>query len=602
MNFTGRCLAFFSTICISYARAQAPDSTILFSSTASEEMFGLKQSSKSTDTILDNIQNYYQPGVLGNIGLPSYSLLAKDNSANPGFFNWMNLNNSNDLFTDKRSVYFRPSGKIYTKIFAAMGQKQEQVFKIQHSQNIKRVNISLLFNRYSCFGFYLNQKTITDNLLVSSHYKTANGRWGYNTHLIFNKLKYQLNGGIQSDTLLGLNPFVDKQLFPVNLSATRQNLKTASFTFSTFFRLNKSDSSTVSHYLVYEGNYQSNYWIHAEGNTDTSKYAHNYFYSATGANLTDSAYVKGLSNNILYKINAGGKFVLYAGYKSEFNHYRQANTDTLTLSHVARAGVCLNLENNLLAANLQYAAAGFNQGNYMADFSYTLTAGKNFYFDAKVNASQQMAPFNVQRYYSSHFIWDSSLKNIITQNGSLVFGSMKYRFSLGAFVQQQRNAVYFDTLALPKQYTGSAVNGRFFIQKDLRLWHLHLNNIINYQPDNNTDFIRLPNIYSFSQLYYEGKLFKKNLWLQAGVQARYISSFRGNAYMPATNQFYLQNNKDYGSYVFIDVFINAQIDRFRFFIMAQHANQGLMGSYMLAPNYPMPDRSFKAGLVWMFFD
>ena len=132
---------------------------------------------------------------------------------------------------------------------------------------------------------------------------------------------------------------------------------------------------------------------------------------------------------------------------------------------------------------------------------------------------------------------------------------------------------------------------------------IHFNNQVNYQFTENADIIRLPQLNTFHQLYYEGKLFKKNLWLQFGVQARYISSFKANSYMASTNQFYLQNTREYGNYVFADVFLNARIEKFTFFILASHINQGLSGAnYMLCPNYPMPDRSIKAGLVWMFFD
>jgi len=65
----------------------------------------------------------------------------------------------------------------------------------------------------------------------------------------------------------------------------------------------------------------------------------------------------------------------------------------------------------------------------------------------------------------------------------------------------------------------------------------------------------------------------------------------------------LQNEKSYGNYVFIDFFISAQIKPVKFFIMAQHLNQGFMGNnYILSPGYPMPDRSFKVGLSWMLFN
>lgn len=604
-------LSFILILLACAAVAQKSDSTILFSSTQNEEMFGLKQSSQKTDTVLDNTHNYYQTGVLGNMGLPSYSLLAQDKTACSTIFNWGQMNNSNDMFNDRQALYFRPSGKIYTKLTGAIGQKQEQYFKLVHSQNIKRVNISLMFNRYSCQGFYLNQKSIADNVLFSSNYQTKNGRWGYNMYFLFNKIKYQLNGGIKGDTLLDYYYTQDKQLVPVNLSGTRQNLRTSSYFISTYARLNKYDSSNFSHFIIYEGNFQGNYWIHATSAGDSSYYGTSYYANPTKP-LPDSIIGKTFSNSLLYRVNVSqNKFVLYAGYKNELNDYYQQNkalaitSDTITMNHVARAGISLNLPDHHLAAVAQYAVSGYNKDNYQLNANYLLNIGNNFYFDVNANLSQQKAAQNLLYYYSQHFIWQNNFNDISTQNGTIAFGSVKYKFSVGFFGQQQKGAIYFDTLALPQQYNGSAVNGRAFIRKDLKLWHMHFNNTINFQPENNTDFIRLPKYNIFSQLYYEGKLFKKNLWLQCGLQARYISSFEANAYMPATNQFYVQNSKTYGNYIFADVFISAQIDRFRFFIMGTHVNHGLVftnGTYILAPGNPMPDRSLKAGLVWLFFD
>ena len=58
------------------AQKTKPDTTFYTSSTRAQQVLGLHESSKATDTILDNAQNYYQMGVLGNMGLPSYSLIA----------------------------------------------------------------------------------------------------------------------------------------------------------------------------------------------------------------------------------------------------------------------------------------------------------------------------------------------------------------------------------------------------------------------------------------------------------------------------------------------------------------------------------------------
>jgi len=575
------------------------DSTLLFLSTSDEQKLGISNSIQHIDTVLDNLHNYYQVGVLGNMGLPSYSLLA-ENRSESGFFRWMNLNNYNDLFTNQQPVYFYPAGKVYTKVFASIGQKQEQVFKILHSQNIKRVNLSLQFSRYSCLGFYLNQKSITDNLLFSSHAKTKSGRLGYNFYFLFNKLKYQLNGGIDSNKVsFADNILVEKQLFPVNLSATKHNIRTSEMNLLTFVRLKKNESAW-NLTLNYEVNYEGNYWMNVEGLADTTDYTSTSFFSTSGTQ-TDSISFKRFSNSFYYRVNDRNFINAYLGYKNEFDHYTQFYIDTMVMNHIVMGGFSRINDEGWGYLRGQHVVSGFNAGNYSYDFSGGIKR-KKFYLAAEANFSKQMPAYMNVVYDSPHFFWSDTLKNTEIQGGKIEIGSDKYRFKLGAVFQDTKNMIYYDTLALPKQYDSSASITRFYLQKDLKLWHIHFNNTLNYQVTN-ADIIRLPQFYTSHQLYYEGKLFKKALWLQVGFQARYISAFKANAYMPATNQFYLQNEKEYGNYVFVDLFMNAQIDRFRFFIMASHINQGLSGgNYMLCPNYAMPDRSIKAGLTWMFFD
>jgi hypothetical protein len=598
----------FSFLFISlFALAQKPDTTYYKSSTRTEYILGLSESSKEKDTTLDNTHNYYQTGVLGNMGLPSYSLIAQQPKHGAAtFFSWNKLNNRNDLITEDDALYFNTQ-KIYTKITAAVGQKQEQVLKLVHSQNIrKKVNVSMIFNRYSCTGFYLQQQSLTTNLLLSSNYKTDNGRWGYGAYYLFNKLKYQLNGGITADTLLANNLFVAKNLFPTNFtSATaRQNIKTSAISFNTFFRLNGNDSAKASHYLVFETNYQSNYLLYVDGFADTTTKNKNHLYSYSGTGSHDSTGTRIFSNSLLYKITSiNNNFMVFGGYKNEAIKYHQHFIDTVGFNHIVKGGFILKANKHLLNATADYVLYGFNNNNYEIDANYKYTIKENFYISAQAQIQNRLPDFNLMFYNGNRFGWANNFSAIQTQNATVSITNKKYKFYAGAFVQQQQNQIYFNTDALPTQYNVSTMITRFFAGKNLKLARIHFNNNINYQTTANTNIIRLPNWVTTHQLYYEGKHFKNNLWLQIGFQARYISSFMANAYMPATNQFYLQNDKNYGNYVFIDFFLSAQIKPVKFFVMAQHVNQGLMGAnYILTPNYPMPDRSIKAGLIWMLFD
>ena len=604
-----------------FVLAQKPDSTYYTSATRTQNILGIAENSKATDTTLDNTHNYYQTGVLGNMGLPSYSLIADQQKHTAAtFFSWNKLNNRNDLITEDDALYFKTQ-KIYTKIMAAVGQKQEQVLKLVHSQNIKKVNISMLFNRYSCTGFYLQQQSLTTNLLLSSNYKTDNGKWGYGAYFLFNKLKYQLNGGITSDTLLANNLFVAKNLFPTNYTSTtaRQNIKTTAISFNTFFRLNGNDSTKAAHYLVFETNYQSNYILYVDGQADTTVtpnkyyrekngipysnlYENHYYSSVTGSH--DSTGTRIFSNSLLYKVSSvNNNLIFYGGYKNEIIKYHQHTLDTMGFNHIAKGGFILKANKHVINATADYVLYGFNNNNYEIDANYKYTIKENFYISAQAQIQNRLPDFNLMFYNGNRFGWANNFSVVQTQNATASITNKKYKFYAGAFIQQQQNQIYFNTNALPTQYNGSTMITRFFAGKDLKLARIHFNNNVNYQTTANTNIIRLPNWVTTHQLYYEGKHFKNNLWIQIGFQARYISSFMANAYMPATNQFYLQNEKSYGNYVFIDFFLSAQIKPVKFFVMAQHVNQGLMGgNYILTPNYPMPDRSIKAGLIWMLFD
>jgi len=73
------------------------------------------------------------------------------------------------------------------------------------------------------------------------------------------------------------------------------------------------------------------------------------------------------------------------------------------------------------------------------------------------------------------------------------------------------------------------------------------------------------------------------------------------AWMPATREFYNQNEYKSVNYPYIDVFLNVRIKRARLFIKMDHVNSGLMGfNYFMIPNYSYVDRAFRFGVSWKF--
>ena len=132
---------------------------------------------------------------------------------------------------------------------------------------------------------------------------------------------------------------------------------------------------------------------------------------------------------------------------------------------------------------------------------------------------------------------------------------------------------------------------------------LIVDNKLTFQHITDETALRLPAILLNSTLAYELDLFDGALQAMGGVELFYNSAWKAPAYMPATRSFYLQNQRETGNYPFIDVFLNLRVKRARIFFLMQHVNEGLSEyDYYMIPHYPMPDRAFKFGVNWMFYD
>jgi hypothetical protein len=131
----------------------------------------------------------------------------------------------------------------------------------------------------------------------------------------------------------------------------------------------------------------------------------------------------------------------------------------------------------------------------------------------------------------------------------------------------------------------------------------HWENLIIYSNTADAPAIRVPDWALSTKAYFEGYIFKKALFGQAGVESTFRSDYYGDAYAPALQQFYLQDNFVLERYPVVDVFVAADIKSLNVFLKLAHANEGLTGSgYFTTPYYPGMRRSFIFGVKWLFFD
>ncbi len=221
----------------------------------------------------------------------------------------------------------------------------------------------------------------------------------------------------------------------------------------------------------------------------------------------------------------------------------------------------------------------------------------------KAETNSQSPDFIYNQYSSNHFKWNNNFSESQTSRIGINFSAIKYHFALGANVTNYTNLLFYDFSARATQYKVPVMIMSVVLKKDLSLFNWHLNNKITYQYVPGTTAIRLPEYVLEHSLYYASPMFNGAMNMQIGASLFYSSAYYANAYMPATAQFYLQNEKKIGNYPFIDLFFNAQIKSVRIFFKIDHLNSGWSGTnYAFTPNYPINTRAFKLGISWRFFD
>lgn len=568
------------------------------------------------DSSVNSVHEFFPRNFSGNVGLPSPVYIFNYGTDNIGF-RFYKTPYDNDLFKEKDAEYYRTKGP-YASLSGIAGSKQLQIFKLLFTHTYKeKVNVALKFNRYTSQGFYLRQQSFVNNLVLTSNYTNSKKRAGYYFYFLNNGNKNQENGGIKADTLNDSLLTISKELLPVKLTAATRDNKEFRVMFNPWLRLNAtSDSSTkLNHYLDVKARFNQNTYRYKDAGIATDKY-YTLFYLDT-AKTNDSSRVTQFINELNYSLlSTNGNFGFSAGYKNEINRVWQ-KADSFFVNHIANADLVYHksIYGNDSAKkmigffeskfNLQYVLSGPNSGNYKVESNsfYLIKKSMQHKFRLDFLYENRSADYIYNYWVTNNFSWFN--------NGykpqQLLQARVGYDFGKTAGVsfvfQNFTDYLYFDNVAQPRQYAGQLQNIGLTAHYSVVLFkHLgiYLQDVI--QSTSNDAYVSAPQNIATARLFYSGN-YKDKMQINYGVQAQYASSFYGYAYMPASQMFYLQGRKTTGQYPFVDVYLNARIRPVTIFIKIENALQGLVGSnYSFVPGYYQPDRAFRFGINWLFFD
>lgn len=212
----------------------------------------------------------------------------------------------------------------------------------------------------------------------------------------------------------------------------------------------------------------------------------------------------------------------------------------------------------------------------------------------------------------NHYRWGtnaSNQNNFDATESSELFANWQYYadrvgFSLKGRYTESKNLIYLDT---NKRFTQSADKANMLMLDARVLFRLsRINFDLGYIYGQNTGakIIRVPENTFNPIVYYSGYVLKKELKLNVGFEANYMSGYYADAYNVALQTFYLQDRVQVQNYWNLDFFANMHFRKTDIFLKIVNITQPLGGPryYFVTPGYGGMITNFTFGIKWYFYN
>ncbi len=595
--------------------------------------YGAFQDSTKLDTLQDYFHIFHPlykevitATYVGNYGTP-----AIDN-------NFLNrTNHTNYFFAQSRDWYILTPEKLkyfntrtpYTRMDFSQSENKsknnETRFNVVHSQNINPWwNATFRVDLAKSDGQYVAQEARNNSVALYSSY--AKDFLNIHAGFITNSLRNSENGGLTSDSLLFEQR--DARYWNVNLSSSQSRFShtyfyaTGEYRFGKFIETGEEgeeDKFRPILGIIYSSEVSLNKQDFIDEEDDNNEFFANTYYP--DFYTRDSIRFNQISNVFQLKQyeNADKKYSFGKRAFIGFDINRGEMPGELE-------GDSMILRTNIKYAN-SYVGGGifretgrFWKWNFDGKFYF---AGRNagqtelsgliykpfpflgdslasISFDGKI---ENIAPdYFQERFNSNHYKW---WQNLNMEQRMTVGGTFRMpgrNLEIGAKYAILNNYIYNDTLGIPTQTPDEILVFSAYLDKDFNYRGLHLRTRVLWQKASNDEYIHLPEWSAFVSGYFQFTI-SKVLLTQIGSDVRYNTKYYADAYAPSTGLFYLQNEKKYGNYPYIDVYASLRLKRTRVFF--KYMNVGthfLDGEYMTAQHYPMNRATFRLGVSWAFYD
>ncbi len=517
-------------------------------------------------------------------------------------------------------LHFYNTVKPYTHLFYITGSKSEQQLTGTHTQNFGRnTNVGVEFLRQGVPGLYARQHSNVFDVNVFADVRSKNQRYQVSPYVIINRLKWELNGGVNEDSVFTNPLLIDKSLANVNLNNASASLRGTHYGAyhsycwgnkyvtkinDTTFQQQFNAAIRLQHHIDYSkygygfiddsldfSFFNNAQFLNAEITNDTSSYSnfHNEI-SLKWENEKNKDSSSTTYRKFPFRIYASHDLHRFTYHSSSIINEMKLGMELYSLKHFS---IYLKAE----AGTVTNGDFEYHLNSYISLYTKTHSA-----FYLMIQSNRTPATWMMNHYYSNHFFWNNTFTPSTESFAQFAFSNFKHHANAGIKYVINKNPIYYSVTAEPAQYNGSLNGWCIYASKNFKFGKFHLDNEIGINLLDEKIF-RFPTYVGKHSLYFQKNLFKNALGLCTGIQVNYVSDYYAPAFNPAMLTYYQQNNELMKYYPVADLFINLKVKSARIFLRLENIDQHLFSpGYFTAPTYPAADRGLKFGVSWMFWN
>lgn len=497
----------------------------------------------------------------------------------------------------RENIKFYNVFKPYSELRYSNTLNTSRYFSVIHAQNIyKNIHLGFQYDVNYTTGSF--DKSQIMNQFFNATLRFKNKKETYEGYLGFvrNRAMQNESGGLKSDSSFAAEEFSSLNAYPINLSMAYSKWKSVDAFLVQKFNFGKliKDSSIISNLsLVHELSYFSNARLYVDANPMEGFYQNFYFDTLkTNDSLSTQRIQNSLSirneKTIPFEIGIKHDYVLFA---DSLNNERSSNFTPFVNLGLDISGFKLNFLAEYIISNNRYNEDFKIGGN---------VAFKNLY--ANLRLMNKSVDYFYNRYWTNNFKWENNFSKTNMFNTNLGYNCKeKFAFNIGYFLLN--DLVYINNNLLPQQTSKPTSIIQASLLHNLKLGIFNLKGVMTLQKLSSEEAIRVPVFQAKQGISINFKMFNQKLQTQVGFDFRYNTSYFADSFMPAMGAFVHQDKVKIGNYLFTDFFVQAQIDRVKFFVALTHPYAGVFeNNYYLTPHYPSEKLNLRYGVTWMFFD